>query len=65
MHMRREFVLSDGRHVLLGSTDMELDIVGETIATANGPQRVEQEVHGQEKNEALRPTDGVSRSFVA
>lgn len=65
MHMRREFVLSSGDYVMLGSTDMEVDMVNETVATANGPNRIVRELFGHEKSEALRPPVGSAQSFLA
>lgn len=65
MHLRREFVLTNGDHVILGSTDLEMDIIDQMIATANGPEYIVRELFGQDKSEPLRPILEGSRSFVA
>ena len=63
--MRREFVLGNGDHVMLGSTDMEVDIINEVVATAHGPEYVVRELFGQDKHESLRPSLNSARSFAA
>lgn len=65
IHLRREFILSNGDHVMLGSTNMEMNIINETIATAYGPEYVVRELLGQEKSEPLRPPVNGNHYFVA
>lgn len=55
--MRREFLLSDGRRSMLGSTDMEVNIINATVVTANGSAIVVQELFGQDKSPLFRPTE--------
>ena len=56
-HKRREFVLNNGRRVLLLSGDMETDFNGTMIANGEDETSlIVAELLGQDKSEAFRPS---------
>ncbi|THW98391.1 hypothetical protein D6D13_10639 [Aureobasidium pullulans] len=65
MHLRREFVLSNGKHVMLGSTDLEVDIIDTIVATSSGSAHIVQELFGHQKSKPLRPQVGSAHRFMA
>lgn len=50
---------------MLGSTNMEMNIINDTIATANGPEYIVRELLGQEKSKLLRHPVNGNHYFVA
>lgn len=62
--MRREFVLGHSDHDMLGSTNMELDVIDEIAAFAHGPEYIVRKLSGQDKHENLKPFIKSARSSV-
>ncbi|THX61334.1 hypothetical protein D6C97_08284 [Aureobasidium pullulans] len=64
MHLRREFLMSDGTRIMLLTTDLDMVIPsGLMVATSGDAKVVIRELLGQEKSPDLRPL--VAASFVA